>query len=67
MRKYGINIDLTRDKRLSDQANKLLEYYLQDDETSPQEGFARAAVAYCGGDMKLAQRIYEYVFKGYFM
>lgn len=67
MRKYGINIDLTRDKRLSDQANKLLEYYLQDDETSPQEGFARAAVAYCGGDMKLAQRIYEYVSKGYFM
>ena len=67
MKKYGIEIDLTRDERLSAQAFKLLEYYLQDGETSPQEGFARAAVAYCGGNMSLAQNIYDYVSKGWFM
>jgi len=67
MKKYGIEIDLSRDKRLSNQAFKLLEYYLQEDEVSPQEGFARAAVAYCGGNLDLAQNIYEYVSKGWFM
>jgi len=67
MKKYGIDIDLARDARLSTQAFKLLEYYLQDGEVSPQEGFARAAVAYCNGNIGLAQRIYEYVSKGWFM
>lgn len=68
MNAYGIEIDTARDSRLSEQAFKLLrDYYLQDGETSPQEGFARAAVAYCGGNMELAQRIYEYVSKGWFM
>jgi ribonucleoside-diphosphate reductase alpha chain len=65
---YGINIDLTRDNRLSDQALKLLkDFYLEKGETSPQEAFARAAVAYCDGDLELAQRIYDYVSKGWFM
>jgi len=67
MEKYGIAIDLANDERLSQQAYKLLEYYLTDGETSPQEGFARAAVAYSGGDMRLAERIYSYVAKGWFM
>ena len=68
MRKYGIVIDLARDERLSEQSLKLLKsYYLAEGESSPQEGFARAAVAYCGGDLDLAQRIYEYVSKGWFM
>ena len=64
----GIQIDLNRDKNLSDQANKLLkDYYCTKDEPSPQYAFARAAQAYCYGDKKLAQRIYEYASKGWFM
>ena len=64
----GIQIDLNRDKNLSDQASKLLkDYYCTKDEPSPQYAFARAAQAYCYGDKKLAQRIYEYASKGWFM
>lgn len=66
--KYGISVDLERDKRLTEQAYKLVtEFYLADDETSPQEAYARAAVAYSADDTDLAQRIYDYVSKGYFM
>jgi len=66
--KYGISIDLERDTRLTEQAYKLVtEFYLADDETSPQEAYARASVAYSAGDTDLAQRIYDYVSKGYFM
>lgn len=65
---YGINIDLDRDNRLSEQSLKLLkDFYLEEGETSPQEAFARAAIAYSAGDTELAQRIYEYVSKGWFM
>jgi len=64
----GINIDVRRDKSLSDQAFKLLtDYYCRKDEKSPQEAFARAAVAYSAGDMELAQRIYDAASKGWFM
>ena len=64
----GINIDKKRDDLLSEQAKKLVEdYYCKDKETSPQEAYARAAVAYSYGDMDLAQRIYDYVSKGWFM
>ena len=64
----GISIDLDRDKTLSEQAQKLLkDYYCIDGEDSPQQAFARAAVAYSYDDMKLAQRIYDYVSKGWFM
>ena len=66
--KYGISVDLERDNRLTEQAYKLVtEFYLADDETSPQEAYARAAVAYSADDTDLAQRIYDYVSKGYFM
>lgn len=62
----GINIDLARDTLLSDQGRQLLaQYYMRDQETSPQEAYARASVAYCAGDMDLAQRIYDYVSKGW--
>ena len=68
MQHLGIEIDKKRDKGLSEQSFKLLkDYYCRDDEKSPQEAFARAAVAYCGGNLKLAQRIYDYVSKGWFM
>src|SRR6056297_645718 len=64
----GITIDYERDNRLSEQATKLMQdYYMQDGETSPQHAFARASVAYCDGDLNFAQRIYDYVSKGWFM
>ncbi len=64
----GITIDYERDSRLSDQADTLMrDYYMLDHEGSPQEAFARASVAYCGGDLDLGQRIYDYASKGWFM
>ena len=64
----GIRVNYDRDNELSEQGQKLLtDYYCRTEETSPQQAFARAAVAYSYGDMKLAQRIYEYVSKGWFM
>ena len=64
----GINIDTDKDELLSTQAEKLLkEYYCKEGEESPQMAFARAARAYCYGDMKLAQRIYNYVSNKWFM
>ncbi len=64
----GVSIDLSRDKLLSSQAEKLLkDYYCSKEETSPQQAFARAAKAYSYGDNKLAQRIYDGASKGWFM
>lgn len=64
----GLKIDEKRNELLSEQSLKLLkDYYCRDDEKSPQQAFARAAVAYCYDDMGLAQRIYDYVSKGWFM
>ena len=65
---HGINVDLNRDMTLTPQALTLLQdFYMLDSEKSPQEAYARAAVAYCAGDLGLAQRIYDYVSKGWFM
>lgn len=59
-------IDTTRDERLSEFAIKLLkDKYMLPHEKSPQEAFARAAQAFCGGDQGLADRIYEYASKGW--
>ena len=64
----GIEIDLNRDRELSEQAMSLLkDYYMMDKETTAQEAFARAAVAYCEGDLDFAQRIYDYASKQWFM
>ena len=64
----GIKIDRTRDKDLSEQAYKLLkDYYCNEKEDSPQMAYARASVAYCDGDLELAQRIYDAVSQGWFM
>ena len=64
----GINIDTKRDELLSEQAKKLVEdYYCKDKETSPQAYARTFDVAYSYGDMDLAQRIYDYVSKGWFM
>lgn len=68
MQYLGLRIDNKRDKLLSEQSLKLLkDYYCQESEKTPQQAFARAAVAYCYGDLGLAQRIYDYVSKGWFM
>jgi len=65
---HGVQIDRSRDERLTGFAMDLLgAYYMSNDETSPQEAFARAAVAYCDGDLNFAQRIYDYASKGWFM
>lgn len=64
----GITINKNKDKELSEQAYKLLkDYYCLESEHSPQQAFARAALAYSAGDMGLAQRIYDAVSNGWFM
>lgn len=67
MKYLGIEIDYARNERLTDFVKRMLaEFYLRKGE-DPQEGYARAAVAYCAGDMGLAQRIYDYASKGWMM
>ena len=64
----GVTIDYEKDNRLSDQAITLMrDYYMLEHESSPQEAFARASVAYCDGDLNFAQRIYNYASDGWFM
>ena len=44
---HGITIDLDRDKNLTEFSKNLLrDYYMNENEVSPQESFARAAVAF---------------------
>lgn len=65
----GIMIDLLRDQDIPEQGFSMLTrkgFYKKDWETSPQEGFARAATCYCFGDYEFAERIYEYASKGWF-
>lgn len=65
--KTGLNINPTRDNRMTDFAKKLItDYYLKDGETI-QEGLARASFAWCGNKKDLAQRIYDAVSRGWFM
>jgi len=68
----GIEIDLIRDDLLADYSKSMvLEFYAAKGETSPQQVYARAAKAwstYKGvTDFEMAQRIYEYVSKKWFM
>jgi ribonucleoside-diphosphate reductase alpha chain len=65
---HGIQIDISRDRLLSEQAMQLLQdYYMLPGESSPQEAYARAALAYCNHNKPFAQRIYDYASKGWFM
>lgn len=65
--KTGLTIYNNRDENLKDFGKSLLEnFYLRPDETI-QEGFARASFAWSNGDTELAQRLYDYVSKGWFM
>lgn len=63
-----VEIDYSRDEGTSAFAQDLLaSFYLRSDETSPQQAFARAAEAYSAGDADLAQRLYDYASRGWFM
>ena len=65
--KYNINIDYNRDKYLSEFGIiTLKDRYLVAGETSPQDGFARAACAFAD-DEAHAQRLYDYASKLWFM
>lgn len=65
---FGIQIDYKNDSLFDDFALTLLkQFYMLPHETSPQEAFARASLAYSFGDMAFAQRIYNYVSKQWFM
>ena len=67
-----LKIDKSRDDLLEDYALGMLkDFYLNENESSPQEGYARAAKAWSKYkdemDEDLAQRLYEYVSKKWFM
>ena len=67
-----MRIDKSRDALLEDYAVGMLkEFYLNSYETSPQEGYARAAKAWSTYkdqmDEDLAQRLYDYVSNKWFM
>ena len=65
----GILIDTARDADIPEQGFSMLTrkgFYKKDWETSPQEGFARAATCYSFGDYEFAQRIYDYASKGWY-
>ena len=63
-----MKIDKKRDALLTDYAVGMLkDFYLKDHEKSPQEAYARASKAWSNGDEELAERLYEYVSKKWFM
>ena len=67
-----LNIDKKRDKLLEEYSVGMLkDFYLTEYEKSPQEGFARASLAWSKYDGKvdkeLAQRLYDYVSNKWFM
>jgi len=63
----GIKLDYGRNEYLSAQAQSLVKDYYCLEGEDPQQAYARAAVAYCQGDLDFAQRIYDYASKGWFM
>lgn len=68
MQKYGIKIKPELDEKLSEHAKNLLkDFYMLEGENSPQEAYARAAAAWCGGDLNLAQRLYDYASSNWFV
>lgn len=52
----------------SEHAKSLLKnFYMLPNENNPEEAFKRASYAYSNNDEELAQRIFDYVSKGWFM
>ncbi len=63
----GIYIDYSKDELIDEFGKKTLaDRYMLPEEKSPQESFARAAIEY-SDDMDMAQRIYDYASKQWFM
>ena len=67
-----VNIDKKQDSLLADYAVGMLkDFYMRPSEKSPQEAYARAALAWSRfngkTDKELAQRIYDYASKKWFM
>jgi ribonucleoside-diphosphate reductase alpha chain len=64
----GLQIDRKNPEFLSEFSKILLQdgEYQKDGETIPQ-ALARPAINFCYGDYALAQRIYDYVYRGWFM
>lgn len=63
----GIKIHKDEPAYITEFSRTLLDgYYKRESETIP-EALARPAVAFCFGDYELAQRIYDYAYKGWFM
>lgn len=63
----GILINEADPKYITEFSRTLLDgFYKRDDETI-SEALARPAIAFCYGDLALAQRIYDYVYNGWFM
>ena len=63
----SVKIDFSKDKLLDDFAHATLkDRYMVGDESSPQEAFARAAMAFAD-DNDHAQRLYDYVSNLWFM
>lgn len=68
----GFQIDKNRDSLLADYAVSMLkDFYMRDYEESPQEAYARASIAWStfkgNYDNELAERLYQYVSKKWFM
>ena len=67
MEYLGINVHDQDPEYITEFSKTLLDgFYKRDDETIPM-ALARPAAAFCYGDYELAQRIYEYAYKGWFM
>lgn len=64
---HGITLDLERDSRLSPIALDLLSGFYRNEGETFQHTFARPALAFSMGDLKLAQDIYDDVSKGWAM
>ena len=63
----SVKIDFSKDRLLDDFAHATLkDRYMVGDETSPQEAFARAAMAFADDEYH-AQRLYDYVSNLWFM
>ena len=67
-----VKIDKSMDNQLAEYAVGMLkDFYLNDNEDSPQEAFARASTAWATyqgeTDYELAQRLYDYVSNKWFM
>ena len=72
MKYYDIEIDLEKDKLLTDYAfDMVLEFYAQGDEISPQQVYARSCRAWSTfkgkTNLALAQRLYDYISNKWFM